>query len=83
MSDASSGHITKLKQSIILRCLCFLSSRKYFILTLVNTLANGSAFFENVNNCSNINIYSYFQTSGGQSYNLYLNVIHFFNHSVN
>jgi len=32
---------------------------------------------ENVNSCLNTNIYSYLQTSGGQSYNLYLNVVHF------
>ncbi len=37
---------------------------------------------KNVSNCLNSNIYSYFETSGGQSFNLYLNV-HFFNASVN
>jgi hypothetical protein len=31
----------------------------------------------NKNNCLNTNIYSYFETSGGQSSNLYLNVVHF------
>ncbi len=31
---------------------------------------------KNVNNYLNTNIYSYLDTSGGQSYNLYLNVIH-------
>ncbi len=31
----------------------------------------------NVNNALNTNIYSYLETSGGQSYNLYLKVIHF------
>ncbi len=36
--------------------------------------------FENVNNCLNTNIYSYLETSGGQSFNLYLNVVHFFYH---
>ncbi len=34
-----------------------------------------------VNNCANINIHSYLETSGGQSFNLYLNVVHFFNTS--
>ncbi len=29
------------------------------------------------NNCLNANIYSYLDTSGGQSYNLYLNVVNF------
>ncbi len=38
---------------------------------------------QNVNNCWNSNIYSYLETSGGQSSNLYLNVVHFFNTSVN
>ncbi len=38
---------------------------------------------KNVNNILNTNIYSYFETSGGQSSNLYLNVVHFFNTSVN
>jgi hypothetical protein len=36
-----------------------------------------------VNNYLNTSIYSYLETSGGQSYNLYLNVIHFFNAVVN
>ncbi len=36
-----------------------------------------------VNNRLNTNIYSYLETSGGQSYNLYLNVIHLFNTSLN
>ncbi len=39
--------------------------------------------FKIVNNCLNTNIYSYLKTSGGQSSNLYLNVVHFFNTSVN
>ncbi len=38
---------------------------------------------KNVNNCLNANIYSYLETSGGQSFNPYLNVVHFFNTSVN
>ncbi len=32
---------------------------------------------KNVNNCLNTNIYSYLETSGGQSSNLYSNVAHF------
>jgi hypothetical protein len=35
------------------------------------------------NNCFNTNIYSYLETSGGQSLYQYLNVVHFFNTSVN
>jgi len=38
---------------------------------------------KNVNNCLNTNIYSYSETSGGQSCNLYLSIVHFFNTSVN
>jgi hypothetical protein len=32
---------------------------------------------KNVNSCFNTNIYSYLETSGSQSSNLYLNVVHF------
>jgi hypothetical protein len=39
--------------------------------------------WNNVNNCLNMKIYSYLETSGGQSSNLYLNVVDFFNTSVN
>ncbi len=38
---------------------------------------------KNVNSCLKTNIYSYIETSGGQSFNLYLNVLHCFNTSVN
>jgi hypothetical protein len=38
---------------------------------------------QNVNNCWNTNIYSPLETSGGQNYNLFLNIVHFFNTSVN
>jgi hypothetical protein len=38
---------------------------------------------KNVSNCLNTNIYSYLETSGGQSSNKYLNVVHFFNTSGN
>ena len=34
---------------------------------------------KNVNNCLNTNIYYYLETSGGQSSNQYLNVVHFLN----
>ncbi len=39
--------------------------------------------FKNVNNGLNTNIYSYLETSGGQSSILYLNAVHFFNTGVN
>ncbi len=38
---------------------------------------------KNVSNCLSTNIYPYLETSGGQSSNQYLNVVHFFNTSVN
>jgi hypothetical protein len=47
------------------------------------SISNGIAHFKNVNNCLNIHIYSYLETSGGQNSNLHLNVAHFFNTSVN
>jgi hypothetical protein len=37
---------------------------------------------KNVNNCLNTNIYSYLETSGGQSYNPNLNVVNFFSTRV-
>jgi hypothetical protein len=39
--------------------------------------------FKNVNNCLKTNIYSYLETFGGQSSNLYLIAVHFFNTSLN
>ncbi len=33
--------------------------------------------FKNVNNCLYTNVYSYLETSGGISYNPYLNVVNF------
>jgi hypothetical protein len=38
---------------------------------------------KNVNNDWNTSIFFYLETSGGQSSNLYLNVVYFFNASVN
>ncbi len=37
---------------------------------------------KNVTNCLNTDINSYLETSGGQSSSLYLNIVHFFNASV-
>ncbi len=39
--------------------------------------------FKIVNSYLNTNTYSYLETSGGQSSNLYLNVVNFFNISIN
>ncbi len=49
----------------------------------VLTAFNGTARFNNVNNCLYTNIYSYLETSGGQSFILYFNAVIFFNTSVN
>ncbi len=38
---------------------------------------------KNLSNSLNTNIYSYLETSGRQSSNLHLNVVHFFNTSLN
>jgi hypothetical protein len=38
---------------------------------------------KNVNNILNTNTYSYLKTSGCQSSNMYVNIVHFFNTSVN
>ena len=48
-----------------------------------NCWYSNNGTFKNVNNCLNTNIYSYLVTSGGQSSNLYLNAVHFFNTSAN
>jgi hypothetical protein len=53
------------------------------VLVTAIVVSNGTACFKNVNNCLNTNIYSYLESSGGLSSNLYLNVVHFFNTSVN
>jgi hypothetical protein len=45
--------------------------------------SNGTMHFKNVSNHLNTNIYSYLETSGGKNSNLYLNIVHFFNTSVN
>jgi len=45
--------------------------------------SNWTVCFKNITNCLTTNIDSYIKTSGGQSSNLYLNVVHFFNTSVN
>ncbi len=38
---------------------------------------------EKMKNCFNTDIYSYLETSAGQSSNLYLSVVHYFNTSLN
>jgi hypothetical protein len=53
----------------------------YIMITVVKY--NGTAHIKNVNNSLNTNIYTHIETPGNQSSNLYLNVVHFFNTSVN
>ncbi len=43
----------------------------------------GIECFKNVNNYLNTNVYSYLETSGGESSNLCLHVVQLFNTSVN
>jgi hypothetical protein len=43
----------------------------------------GQHTLKNVNNCLNSNFYSHLEASGGQNLNLYYNVVHFSNTSVN
>ncbi len=45
---------------------------------LITLLINGTARIKKLNSCQNTNIYSYLETSGGESSNLYLSVVHFF-----
>ncbi len=59
----------------VLACLDWLYSHKMYQMEQ-HTL-------KNVNNCLNTNNYTYLETSGGQSSNLHLNVVHFVNTSVN
>jgi len=51
--------------------------------SLSRNIVNGTTCFENANNCLKTNTYSYLETSGGQSSNLYFNFVNFFNTSVN
>jgi hypothetical protein len=61
-------------------CLTGLESAVW-LLTIVVYLQN-RLIMKNENNYLNTNIYSHLETSDGQSSNLNLNVIHFFNTSV-
>jgi hypothetical protein len=59
------------------------TANNIFICTKKSSKLMEQHALKNVNNCLNTNIYSYLETSGGQSSNLYLNFVHFFNTSVN
>jgi hypothetical protein len=86
MGCASSRHITKLKQSIFaFRYLWDIRIGAYSIsITILCKLGCPTRdctieqrAFKKVNHCLNTNIYSYLETSGGKSFNLYLNVVHY------
>jgi len=54
----------------------------FFTLTLIiegttENVLQWNSTLKKVNNCMNTNIYSYLETSGGQSSNPYLNIVHF------
>ncbi len=51
-----------------------------FFYNFTKSSFNGTEHFKNVNSCWNTNISFYLETSGGQRSNLYLNVVHFFQH---
>ncbi len=53
-----------------------------FVVIVLNLLMEQRTL-RNVNNYLNTNIYSYLDTSGGQSSNLYLKQVNFLNTSVN
>ncbi len=55
--------------------------RFYNVYTVKSHRAEQGAL-KDVNNCLKTNIYFYFETSGRQSSNLYLNIVHFFNINV-
>jgi hypothetical protein len=54
------------------------SGRQIWGAELSTLLPMEQRIFKIVNNCLNTSIYSYLETSGGQSYNPYLNVVYFF-----
>jgi len=61
---------------------CILRFQEWFGEDIVDFQMEQHAL-KNVNNCFHASIYSYIETSGGQSSNLRLNVIHFFHTSFN
>jgi hypothetical protein len=70
-----------MRSVLLLKCAFFNSSSA--IVEVGEMSWNRIARFKNVKNYLNTNIYSYLETSGGQSSNIYLNAAHIFNTSVN
>ncbi len=54
----------------------------FVLLRILHSLLMEQHTSKIVNNCFNANIYPYLETSGGQSLNQYLNVVHICNTSV-
>jgi hypothetical protein len=55
-----------------------LKLQKFFDVDVLDFIMEQLAL-KNVHNCLNTNIFSYLETSCGQSSNLYINVVYFFN----
>jgi hypothetical protein len=68
-------HASLMRRSTVL-------SRPFQLVFPGSTLMEQSTL-KNVNNRLNINIYSYLETSCGQSFNIFCNKVPFFNTSVN
>jgi hypothetical protein len=63
--------------------MCLHIKSKQLCFAVLLCIAMEQHALKNVNNCLNTNIYSYLETSGGQSSNPYLNVVHFLDNRVN
>ncbi len=72
-------HLWTSHDSISVWCPCIDSFKSFHYInkSLFMQVFNGTACFKMVNNYLNTNIYSYLETSGGKSYNLYSNISHF------
>jgi hypothetical protein len=57
--------------------------RRDFLVWFAVSVSMEQRALKNVSYHLNINNYSYLEASGGHSSNLYLNLVHFFNTSVN
>ena len=80
MFDICGQYTTQMRNLEMVRC-STLEHQSFSIQYLFMTMEPGA--LKNVNNGLNTNIYSYLETSGGQSSNLYLNVGSLFDVSVN
>jgi hypothetical protein len=72
-------HPITLKASVQVCLIMVVNYSCIFLLVLAQAPMEQNAL-KDVNNCLNTNIYFYLETSGGQTYNQYLNVVQFFQH---